>query len=62
MCAGLRNLCSNSNRDLEHGILGLTDTCKVWDLSRVRWILTCISYFLESIILSWFYIFMTYFS
>jgi hypothetical protein len=37
-----------------HGILGLMDTCRVWDLPRVRWILTCTSYLLGLIHSSWF--------
>jgi hypothetical protein len=45
MCVGLRNLCTNSNRNLGHGIPGLEDTCRVWDLPIVRRILTCTSYF-----------------
>jgi hypothetical protein len=40
----------------------LKDTCRVWDLPRVRKILTCISYLLERILPYWLCILMIYFS
>ena len=49
MCVGLRNPCTNSDMHPWHGIPGLKDTCRVWDLPRVRWILTCTSYFVRDL-------------
>jgi hypothetical protein len=46
MFVGLRNPCIDSNRHLGHGIIGLTYTCRVWSLPRVRRILTCTLYLL----------------
>jgi hypothetical protein len=62
MCVGLRNPCMNSNRQLGCGIPILMGTCRVWDLPRVRQILTCNSYLLERILSSWFCMLMIYFS
>jgi hypothetical protein len=40
----------------------LMDTCRLWALPRVRWILTCTSYLLERILSSWLCTLMIYFS
>jgi hypothetical protein len=62
MCVGLRKPCTDSNRHPGCGIPGSMDTCRVWDLPRVRWILTFTSYLLVQIHSSWFCTLMIYFS
>jgi hypothetical protein len=54
--------CMDSNMHLGHGIPGLTDTSRVWDLPRVKRILTCTSYLLGWIHSYWFCTLMIYFS
>jgi hypothetical protein len=46
MCLGLRKSCTDSNTNSGHGIVGLAYNFILWHLPRVRWILTCTSYFL----------------
>jgi hypothetical protein len=62
MCVGLRDPCMDSKSHPGHGIPGLVDICRVWDLPRVRRILACNSYLLGNIHSSWFCTLMVYFS